>query len=575
MKDDYKTKGQLVNELVKLRQRIAGLEAPKTDDIRPEETARTMLDNVVIGISMISPKMEIIWLNKTFKEWFPQLDVNKKPLCYKSFYSPPKDGICDYCPTVKVFKTGEMHSSETGVCADGKIYNVIASPVKDNKGKTEYVIETVEDITERKRADEALKAAILRAEDERARSEAIIAGMGDGISIQDTDFKILYQNQVHKDIIGDHVGEYCYWAYERNENVCEGCPVAMSFKDGKIHTEERRVDLDDRMLYVEITASPLRDAAGKIIRGIEVVRDITERKEAEEKLRKSEEKYRSLADTLSEVVYRADPETFQTTYINSAIKSVSGYSAEEWLSDTSLWENTVYPDDRKRVFAILAEAQGKLKNFSIEYRLVRKDRSVRWVEDRVALEKDQYGKVVSINGVMYDITEQKKMENELKQLATMDSLTQVFNRTKFDEIMAREMARAKRFDKPLSIIIYDMDSFKKINDGYGHIVGDRVLKTSADLVRGLIRKIDYIVRWGGEEFVIIAPETDLKNAEELAERIRKSTESHRFDKVERVTVSFGVTEFKKDDDVDSILKRADDALYKAKSRGRNRVVASG
>jgi HD-GYP domain-containing protein (c-di-GMP phosphodiesterase class II) len=133
-----------------------------------------------------------------------------------------------------------------------------------------------------KKAEKALREAIVKAEDERARSEAIIAGIGEGISIQDTNFKILYQNQVHKDIVGDHFGEYCYKAYERNDSVCEGCPVAMTFEDGKVHTEERRVDLDDRILYVEITASPLKDATGKIIRGIEVVRDITEHKQAEE-----------------------------------------------------------------------------------------------------------------------------------------------------------------------------------------------------------------------------------------------------------------------------------------------------
>jgi PAS domain S-box-containing protein len=124
---------------------------------KAEELARTMLDNVVIGISIISPKMEITWMNKTLKGWFPDIDVSKKPICYQSFYFPPKEDICDYCPTVKAFRTGEVHSSETGVCADGRIYNVIAVPVKDERGEVSYVIETVEDITERKQAEETLK----------------------------------------------------------------------------------------------------------------------------------------------------------------------------------------------------------------------------------------------------------------------------------------------------------------------------------------------------------------------------------------------------------------------------------
>jgi diguanylate cyclase (GGDEF)-like protein len=166
------------------------------------------------------------------------------------------------------------------------------------------------------------------------------------------------------------------------------------------------------------------------------------------------------------------------------------------------------------------------------------------------------------------------MEEELKQLAVTDILTGAYNRTKFDEIMGREMYRAKRFREPLSIIVFDIDYFKEVNDRYGHITGDYVLKTIAVFIREHIRQIDYLVRWGGEEFVMIAPETDLEGAGVLAERMRKGIESYGFDKVERVTVSFGVTEFKKDDDMDSVLKRADDALYKAKLNGRNRVEVS-
>jgi signal transduction histidine kinase len=122
--------------------------------------------------------------------------------------------------------------------------------------------------------------------DEKIRSEAIIAAIGDGISIQDTSFKVLYQNQVHKNIIGEHVGDYCYMAYEGRDNVCEGCPVEMSLKDGRIHTAERK-SADNRTI-VEVTASPLRDSTGKIIAGIEVVRNITERKSLEEQLRQAQ-----------------------------------------------------------------------------------------------------------------------------------------------------------------------------------------------------------------------------------------------------------------------------------------------
>jgi diguanylate cyclase (GGDEF)-like protein len=123
----------------------------------------------------------------------------------------------------------------------------------------------------------------------------------------------------------------------------------------------------------------------------------------------------------------------------------------------------------------------------------------------------------------------------------------------------------------LSIIIFDIDHFKEVNDRYGHSAGDYVLKTIADIVRESIRKIDYFVRWGGEEFMIISSETNLKDVSALAERIREIIESSTFEDVGKVTVSFGVTEFRANDTEDSLIKRADDAMYEAKKKGRNRV----
>ncbi len=123
---------------------------------------------------------------------------------------------------------------------------------------------------------------------EIANSEIILEAIGDAVSVQDRTFKILYENQVHKDMLGDHVGEYCYKAYQKKENVCEGCNLALSFKDGAIHKVLRTLHSDKGTRYFEITASPLKDTRGKIIAGIEVVRDITERKRVEESLKKTE-----------------------------------------------------------------------------------------------------------------------------------------------------------------------------------------------------------------------------------------------------------------------------------------------
>jgi PAS domain S-box-containing protein len=115
--------------------------------------------------------------------------------------------------------------------------------------------------------------------------KGIFEAIGDGISIQNVNFKILYQNKIQKKMIGDHVGEYCYAAYEKRKKTCTGCPLAETFKDGKIHTKERSAPTDKGVIYVEITTSPIRVATGEIIAGIEVVRDITERKQKDEEIK--------------------------------------------------------------------------------------------------------------------------------------------------------------------------------------------------------------------------------------------------------------------------------------------------
>ncbi|CAG0958987.1 two-component system, cell cycle sensor histidine kinase and response regulator CckA [Methanosarcinales archaeon] len=139
-----------------------------------------------------------------------------------------------------------------------------------------------------KKTEHALEVAIIKAEDEKNKTKEIIEAIGDGIILQDTDYKIVYQNQIQNAIYGNRIGEYCYKAYEGKDSICEDCPIELSFKDGKIHKTERRVPTDTGILYIELTGSPLRDPTGKIIGGVKVVRNITERKRAEEELHKGE-----------------------------------------------------------------------------------------------------------------------------------------------------------------------------------------------------------------------------------------------------------------------------------------------
>lgn len=160
---------------------------------------------------------------------------------------------------------------------------------------------------------------------------------------------------------------------------------------------------------------------------------------------------------------------------------------------------------------------------------------------------------------------------ELHQLANTDELTGIFNRRKFSEVMQMELTRAKRYGSLLSVIILDVDHFKAINDTHGHNAGDMVLQKLAQVISSTLRDTDIFARWGGEEFIILAPCGESNQPNVMAERLRSAVENCIFGEVGKVTCSFGVTEFRFGDEQDTMINRADHNLYQAKNSGRNRV----
>ncbi|MDP1681934.1 MAG: diguanylate cyclase [Burkholderiales bacterium] len=165
-------------------------------------------------------------------------------------------------------------------------------------------------------------------------------------------------------------------------------------------------------------------------------------------------------------------------------------------------------------------------------------------------------------------------EQALEDIATHDRLTGAWNRRQFDELLAREMNRARRYKSPLSLIMFDIDHFKKVNDTWGHQAGDDLLAVLSVYVSANIRDIDMLARWGGEEFMVIAPDTGSEAARLLAEKLRALIENGNFGEAGRITCSFGVTQFQPDDTAESFTSRADAAMYAAKESGRNRVCGS-
>ncbi|MGH3089223.1 MAG: diguanylate cyclase [Rubrobacteraceae bacterium] len=171
------------------------------------------------------------------------------------------------------------------------------------------------------------------------------------------------------------------------------------------------------------------------------------------------------------------------------------------------------------------------------------------------------------------LRESEVAAERLKQLAETDDLTGLHNRRRSSRLLEEEMERSRRYGLPLSVIVFDIDDFKRINDEFGHDTGDEVLAEVAHLARKALRESDELGRWGGEEFIIVAPETRHASAHRLAERLREAMEEYEFGVNEGVSASFGVSELRSGDSATTLVKRADAALYRAKTRGKNRVEA--
>jgi diguanylate cyclase (GGDEF)-like protein len=170
-----------------------------------------------------------------------------------------------------------------------------------------------------------------------------------------------------------------------------------------------------------------------------------------------------------------------------------------------------------------------------------------------------------------DVTDRVLLEQELVRLASIDTLTGISNRHSFNKSLAHELTIANRYGAGLTLIMFDIDNFKEVNDREGHHRGDKLLRHVVRLAQGNLRESDIFARWGGDEFMILSPHTRMQDAERLAERLRRKVEGDR-PQGRTVTISLGLTEYITGESEETFLKRVDKALYEAKQAGRNRLV---
>jgi diguanylate cyclase (GGDEF)-like protein/PAS domain S-box-containing protein len=293
--------------------------------------------------------------------------------------------------------------------------------------------------------------------------------------------------------------------------------------------------------------------------------------------RDREEKFRVIADYSHswESWFSGDGKLL---WVNPGVERMTGYNAEECMNQRSHPMEIVHQEDREMVARAMALAGKAPSMKELEFRVVCKDGSVRWCAAVSQPAIDTQGRNVGFRASIRDISDRKALQQQLELLASTDPLTGVVNRRRFFHAAEAELYRARRYDRPLVLALVDIDHFKRINDTYGHAVGDDTLKTLAHAFANRLRRSDLFARFGGEEFVCLLPETQLGDGLRLCERLRQMVETIKLQIPDKsdpfgFTISIGVADLQHEgDSLNQLLARADAALYKAKRDGRNQVA---
>jgi diguanylate cyclase (GGDEF)-like protein/PAS domain S-box-containing protein len=330
------------------------------------------------------------------------------------------------------------------------------------------------------------------------------------------------------------------------------------------------VDSNDNVIGIVTQSDIIKNIRADYI---ELLKKMVE--ERSKALTESETKYRTLVEQSLEGIIIIQDGLIK--FVNPTLLKISNYGEKEMVGENVL--RFISPEDMELVLKSLNKSfvDQKVK-IPLEIKMLHKNEETIYLE--VLSTSIQYEGNPAILTTLRDITERKKTEAELKRLVITDDLTGLFNQRYFYAQVAREIEIVKRHGRQLSMFLADIDMFKDFNDTYGHWEGDNVLKKIGEILQKNIRMIDMAFRYGGEEFIVLLPETKYNDAIIVAERIRKAVAQTVFypfsldghpDIISK-TVSIGVTEFLHNDDIKSFLKRVDNAMYQAKKTGRNMVI---
>ncbi len=322
---------------------------------------------------------------------------------------------------------------------------------------------------------------------------------------------------------------------------------------------------DGTPYHVEWNISPVRDEAGHVCRFVSVQQNITARVRAEQE-----------RDLLAKALNAAHAPILITDleariiFVNRAFEQLTGYGADEVMGRTPELLKSGTHD--LSFYEGLRAALSRGENFRATFTNRRKSGELYHAEQSIAPLRDEHGRISHYVSISKDISNIVQRERALRELANRDKLTGLLNRRAGEVELKLCQVSVVDAGEPYAVILGDVDIFKQVNDTHGHPVGDRVLMGVAGTLADRVRATDAVVRWGGEEFLIVLPGAKAEAARELAERIRATVASNVDPDAGQVTISFGVGAWREGETEFDLLRRVDRALYDAKAQGRNQVV---
>ncbi len=482
----------------------------------------------------------------------------------------------------------EIHTKKKN--GEISVFSVNAHVVYDTNGQPVKTEGILRDITERVRAEEALRES-----EERYRN--IYTRVND--IIYETDFNghitgispSVERNTGYRpeELIGRNVLDF-YAHPDEYEALWGEMEAAGTVNDFKIQLKKKNGEIID----ISITAHIVFDADGQPVKTEGVLRDISKRVQAEDALKESEERYRNLFNSVPVGIYRSTPDG-RFLDGNPALIEILGFPDQETMLAANIKD--LYLDESVRDQELVLIEQGDvISNYRMQLR--RYDDAVIWVQDSANAVRNSSGQTVHYYGRLEDITERtwtemelqrankqlqthlaeiKELEAALREQATRDPLTGLFNRRHMEDVLKQELARASRKKEPLSVVILDLDRLKEINDIYGHMTGgDKALQILADTLKQMCREEDTPCRYGGDEFLVILYDTPAQVAYERASQWKEAVAKIKIASNDRefgITFSAGVAAFPTHGStVEGILLHADRALYRAKELGRDQVM---